>query len=247
MKKILIALFFFLMTTSLFADDSMEFVYYHNYRPYSWKENNQMHGILIDIINEAIQKRMGITVNHRGFPWARAQLMVKENKADAFVTCTTPARKIYTYISEEPVLNLTTKLHVGVNNPKIAQLRQVKSVSYAELKGYQLVDYIGNGWAETNLKGLNVIWLPKIDAIVPFLALGRADAWVHASQISEYNIKRLGYKGKVVTLPNVLSVAPMYLCIGKNSQFTGILPKFEKTIRKMRQSGIIQKIHDKYR
>jgi len=50
----------------LCAGDTMIFNYFDNYMPYSWKENKQMRGILIDIADEAVRKRMGIEVIHKG-------------------------------------------------------------------------------------------------------------------------------------------------------------------------------------
>ena len=106
MKKLIVAitcsLFF---STPLFAQDAMKLVYYNDFAPFSWEDSEkQMHGILIDVMNEAIEKQMGIDVSHKGYQWAKAQKTVRDGEADAFITIPTPARREYTQISSEPVI-----------------------------------------------------------------------------------------------------------------------------------------------
>ena len=100
-----------------------------------------MNGILIDVLTEAIQTQMGIQVSHEGYPWARAQMMVKLNKADAFVTVPTPERSSYTEISTEPVILATFTLFVSKKNKQIKALQTVKTLS--DLTNFNLVHYIG--------------------------------------------------------------------------------------------------------
>ncbi|MCP4023872.1 MAG: transporter substrate-binding domain-containing protein, partial [Desulfobacteraceae bacterium] len=103
MRKIVILIAIVLFCTPAFAQKPIKIVYFENFAPFSWKENNQMHGILIDVLTEAIQERIKIGLLHEGYPWARAQSMVRTGKADAFVTVPTPERRAYTEISSEPV------------------------------------------------------------------------------------------------------------------------------------------------
>lgn len=86
------------------SDAPMHFVYYDNYKPRSWLSDGKMRGILIDIINEAAHKRSGIDIIQEGFPWKRAQLMVQNGMADAFITLPTPERSAYTLVSRESVI-----------------------------------------------------------------------------------------------------------------------------------------------
>ena len=62
-----------LCSSPLVAQETMKFVYFNNFPPYSWEDDSgQMQGILIDIVNEAIQTRMGIPVLHQGYQFCRS-------------------------------------------------------------------------------------------------------------------------------------------------------------------------------
>ncbi len=54
--------------------------YFGDWKPYSWVEKGKMQGILIDIAEKALVKRMGLKASHKGYPWARAQELVKSGE-----------------------------------------------------------------------------------------------------------------------------------------------------------------------
>lgn len=147
LNKALVSLLICLFLTLSAKAETMKFAYYDQYSPRSFMEDGKMKGILIDIINEAIVKRMGIEVKHEGFPWVRAQMMVEKGFSDAFITVPTPTRKAYTQVSKEPIIVFETFLATAADNPKKKRiLSRIKSLD--ELKNYVFVDYYGNGFAE---------------------------------------------------------------------------------------------------
>lgn len=245
MKKILFLIAMALFSMPAFTKNSMKIVYFDNYPPFSWEENNKMTGILIDVVTEAIKNQMGIQISNEGYPWARAQKMVMMNMADAFITVPTPERRGYTEISTEPVISVTFSLFASKENAKIEALGRVKTIS--DLSGYKLINYIGSGWGKHNLGGMDVFWVPTLTDVIHLLANNKYDAFVDVSQVVRSNINRLGYQEDIIELPNVLDYSSFNLCIGKNSPYVDILPKFDETIRKMRESGKLQEIYDRYK
>ncbi len=245
MKNIFILFAIVLFSTSAFAESPMKLVYFKNYPPFSWEENNRMKGILIDVITEAIQNQMGIQVSHEGYPWARAQKMVRDNNADAFVTVPTPERRSYTEISAEPVILATFTLFVSKKNKHMKALQDVTTLS--ELGNFSLVHYIGSGWAKKNLGSMIEYWTPTLDKALFLLAKNRYDVFIDTSQVVRYNVKKLVYQDQIVELPNIIDSASFNLCIGKKSAHVNILPKFNATIMEMKKNGKLQEIYDKYR
>ena len=234
-----------LCSSPLVAQETMKFVYFNNFPPYSWEDDSgQMRGILIDIVNEAIQTRMGVSVSHQGYPWARAQLMVREGAADAYISVPTPERQTYAEISAEPVLLNTVTLFTRTGHPKMDALKQIKTI--ADLQPFFLLDYVGNGWAEKNLAGLNIDWCAKFDNVLLKLAKGRGDITAQGAQVTKYTIKKLGLEDQIIEIPVVLDSVSFHLCIGKTSSFVRILPAFDETIKKMKEDGTLQKIFEKY-
>ncbi|GBC63519.1 ABC transporter substrate-binding protein [Desulfonema ishimotonii] len=247
MKKIclFILIFVFTLNSSLFADDSMTLAYFDDFAPYSWKENNKMFGILIDIADESLHRQMGIDVKHQGFPWARAQRLVKNGTAHALIT-NGPLRKEWTQYSEA-VLELKTTLFIKKGNPKLHQLEKIKVLE--DLRPFTMVDYRGNGWCKENLidNNFKVFITDNQKMIFPMLIKERADVYINDSLVSRYVIKKLGLQSQIVEIPVKIDSVPFHLCIEKNSAFTKILPKFNKTILQMKKNGDLQKIIEKYR
>ncbi len=245
MKKMLTVLAVMVFSASVYAGEVMKFGFSETLTPYTWQENGQDKGILVDIANEAIQKRMGIAVSHHIYPWERAQHLVKEGNLDAHIT-NGPLRKEWAEHSNEVVMELTWGIFVKAGNPKLEQIKKAKSLE--ELKPFQFIDYIGNGWAKANLvdKGFNVYLVPAPATIFSLLAKGRGDMNIMPSLQGRYYIRDLGLQDQIVELPPVTPAIPFHLVIGKKSPFTKILPEFDKVIRQMKEDGSLQAIIDKY-
>ena len=247
MKKLVVIITCILFfSTPLFAQDVMKLVYYNDFAPFSWEDSEkQMHGILIDVMNDAIQKQMGIRISHKGYQWAKAQKKVRDGEADAFITVPTPVRREYTQISTEPVIVGKVVIFTSKDNAKIEELKKVKQLS--DLKGFKILDYLGNGWAKKTFSDFNVDWYARIDNVLFKLANGEGDVFVHTSLVANYTIKKLGLKEQLIEIPIVLESIGFNLCVRSDSPYVNIVPEVDEIIRKMREDGRLQKIYDKYK
>lgn len=248
MKKLFFTLMMVLFPVLLSAQNTMNIVYFNNFPPLSWEdENKQMRGILVDAVTEAIQTRMGMPVSHKGYPWARAQEMVRKGKADAFITLPIPERRSYTEASSETVLLITFTLFVKPGSPMIEALKKVKTV--AGLKGFKIGSYTGSGWGGKNLvdAGMDVDLASTMDLCLKKLIAERFDVFTDVSQSVRYRIRELDLKDEIIELPNIIDSGEFQLCIGKESPFVNILPRYDEIVREMKKDGTLQKIYDKYR
>ncbi len=236
-----------LFAASLHAKDTMLFVYYSDYAPFGWIEDGKMQGLYIDIVNEAFTNRSGIPIEHEGYPWKRAQNMVRKGKADGYCTVVTPERLTFSYASEESIIEVNFKIYAPVGSPRLNLLREVKSIP--ELKSFKLVDYRGSGWAEKNLSGLDMHWLNTNIQVWKYLMKGRADATVKNEWTTRHVLKKLGYQDKIVELPNNINEKPITfnIFIGKKSPFAKYREQVNDKIRQMKQDGTLERIYDKYR
>jgi len=223
----------------------MKFVYSFDIPPISWKENNRMYGILIDIADEAVRKRMEIAISHEGYPWKRAQYLVKNGKADALIT-NGPLRKEWAEHSSETPFVYEQKLYAKNGNPRLDQLKKVKTLE--ELRPFTLMVHRGSGWDKKNLIDNNFKVYEADDQETRFrmLVRDRADATIIDIHVARYIIKRLGLQNQIVEL-NTMENVPFHLVVGKGSPYKRIIPDFDETIRKMKKDGSLQKIFDKYR
>jgi len=225
--------------------EALRIAYFESFSPFSWADKNQvMHGILVDVLDEALTQRMKIPLTHRGFPWVRAQMMVRNGDADAFCTIPTKERRAYTEISTEPLINATYTMFVQRNNPVIERLKLVKTLD--DLHPFLHAHFHGSGWARQKLAGMRVDWAPNVDVALLKLAHGRDDVFVDVAEVLRVRIKALGLADAIVELPQVLDMQPFNLCIRKTSPDTALLPDFDKTMRQLRNDGTLSAIYNKY-
>lgn len=216
-----------------------------NYPPYCWiNAVGQAQGIYVDIINEVVHDRMGIPVVYHEYAWNVAQKLVKDGKADAFITVPTPERRQYTEISTEPLISDVSVMFTQKNNKRLEAIRKITSIS--ELKDFKLLDYTGSGWAKEHLAGFDIEWFPGVKQVLIELASDKGDIFVQTSLLTNYNIKALNLEDTLIEIPTPLDQIDFYLCIGKNSSYVHILPEFDRIIKEMKQDGTLQKIVDKY-
>jgi polar amino acid transport system substrate-binding protein len=55
------------------ASETLRIAYSSTFPPVSFLDGDTMKGILIDTLDEVLGKRLGLTLSHQGYPWARAQ------------------------------------------------------------------------------------------------------------------------------------------------------------------------------
>ncbi len=251
MHKLFITLFiYFFIVGASFAQsgssDVLRMVYIENYPPLSWKKDKVVTGISIDVLTEALQNRMGIKVSHMVYPWKRAQSMVKKGKAEGLITLPTDARRAYAKVCKETVFSANFTLFANTNNSRINQLKKIRRID--ELKEFKIGHILGSGWAEKNLIDLNVQWVSNVESNLRKIAKGRIDATIYNTFVGNWTIKKLGLKNQVMEIPEAaLRLIPYHLMINKNSKFVEILPKFDKTIKEMKNDGTLDRIFTKYK
>lgn len=245
MKFVCTLIFLLVLTVPpAFSQGPMKFVYFENFAPYSWKVDKRMRGILIDIVNEVVRGELGIAVSHEGYPWKRAQAMVATNEADAFITTPIEKRRAYTIVSEEPVTLHAMTVFTHKDNRRVRALETIDTIAALQL--FTAVNYIGNGWAEKKLQGVDVYWVPTMDQALFLLANNRYDFYVGSATNVRYTMKKLGYEKKIVATPIILDSISHNLCVGKRSPYVTILPAFDEAIKKLRKAGALQKILARY-
>ncbi len=249
MKRLLQAI---LLGTSLFlnphglAQSPFKIAYFDNYAPYSWLDDDgNMRGIFIDILDEVIGNRMKRPIQHAGFPWARAQQYVRLGDYDAMVAPITNERKSYTHISDQPVLNSRMAIFTKASHPRMLELERTRSID--DVKTFDFVTQLGDGWARENLSAMNVQYVSDLDTVLRMLSQDRAELFIEESLVTHWNLKNLGLADKIAEVAGVtIEVTPYHLMISNKSdhQFTA---EFDKHLTAYLQSGEMQRLLDSYR
>jgi polar amino acid transport system substrate-binding protein len=221
----------------------LKVVYFQDYPPFSSGAGEQVHGVFIDILQEALVRRMKQPILNAGYPWERAQYMVKQGEADAFVTAHNPDRKLYTDASSETLFTAEIKFYVRKNHPDIDKIMAFTQV--AQFKPYKIGSYIGAGWTKTNLGGFDITYFPLSESLFRSAAKGLVDASPDIAAMARPYIVRLGLKEELAEVPHSFDTLHYRLCIRKNSNFTKLLPEFDKTLKAMRNDGTLAEIMKK--
>ena len=142
---ILSGILLFITSSSVHAQTRLR-VAYPAFAPFHWvKENGEMAGFFYEIISEALEKRMGLTVVWTVYPWTRCQENLKTGADDAIITVPTLERAAYTVTHKDPFYQKPLHLFTSVDHPRIAEIKKVKKISDAQ--GWRLFsDHIQRKW-----------------------------------------------------------------------------------------------------
>lgn len=237
---------------SIAAADEAPFsiAYMEHFAPISKKtKTGDMQGILIDVMDEALGKRLGMKISHHGYPWARAQDYLKQGQHDAIITMPTAERAKYGVFGKEPVLLRSYFIYTQKDSALIPDFKGIQTLS--DLKPYKRVDFIGNGWTTAYMegKGFNIQRVATKEQIWKILAKGRAD-YVLENPYTVYPIlEGLGIaEDHFVGIPTELPELNFHyvLIVSKKSPYTWILPQFDAVIRQMKDDGSWQAIVNKW-
>ena len=245
LRRFSIASLLFILASTMVHAKEMIIIYAQGYEPFSWKDKDgRIRGIDIDFLDELLNKKMGIPIRHKVYPWARAQLLVRNGESDAFLTIPSPKRRTYTEITKLPLYESNFILCTGATNPHIEELRDIKSLEELKRRNHlRHVMILGGGWHERNLIGVK--YLKKVTnstQILRMLELNREDVYIEQVALIDYQIKLLKLEDKIIKIPNVMEVAKWHLCVGKKSSFVGVIPKLNQLIAEMKKKGDIDRI-----
>lgn len=220
------------------AAKGLHMVYFDDYAPFSFKEQGQVKGVAIQLVDE-MAKRMNIgAVIHEGWPWARAQVMVKDGAADGFITVPTTERFTYAEFGFEPAVSLPFKIFVGNRNPNLVSIEQVTQLD--GLKSFRMASYIGAGWANQNKDKFQITFVPNVDDVFRLLAFNRVDVFVDAGPVSAYKLRATEYSDLIVELPLEIGRLDYHFGLGKKSLWLTELDRFNQTLRAIKNDGLIE-------
>jgi len=223
------------------AEPAMRFVY-ADYRPYSWVENGKVVGLEIDLLEEALGRRLGIRLEHQVLPWERAQQYVREGVADAFIASWSNARTAYAVVGREPVSFWELSLFFRKGDERFRKVRNLK-----ELSGHRIGSLIGNAWMRENFDASQVHFVERMEQLPRMLVAGRIDVIADNPYVLHHILRSEPEAARIEEIALAGHKNDMLLYIGKRSRYAGRMGEIEEVLRKMRADGTWQRIHDRYK
>lgn len=212
--------------------------------PLSFDDEGKIRGILVDVAHTVFSERLNLPVGIALYPWERAQHMVREGEADGFITIATKARTVYADCGRIPVLRAPLHPLVRVDHARRQEMERAKNL--LDLRPFNIVSYMGNGWAKQNLADYDVYFAADFQASLRGLALGRGDLALVTTTSGAYYLREFDLRQKLVMLPLVVDMFDYVLCLGKKSPHVALLREFDRVLEVMRSDGGYRPILEKY-
>ncbi|WP_419797780.1 MAG: substrate-binding periplasmic protein [Terasakiella sp.] len=185
-------------------------VYANNWNPISYIENGQTKGILPNQVEHLLGQVMGLTVKHIAVPWGRAQKMIREGAADAFITTATPERLTYSTPTKDSLFYVPFVL--ATLKESTADQRLKSPDNLMPVIGSTFCDVLGNGWAKQfyQNKPVKVHYAPTIEECLKMLQVGRVSGIIHAQAVIKYYADTMGMSKNIHIFPTPAQSSPSF-------------------------------------
>jgi polar amino acid transport system substrate-binding protein len=247
-KKTKLSSFVFLsllVSTSLVAKEFL--IVASSSAPFEYKNTSgKVVGMDIDL-TKAIFSKMGIDVQFRILPWARAWDMIEKGKADASLTTSRKdKRKPFVFYPEEDLW--TSEFTIFVNkNGKGKSARSYKdltqnNIKVGVVKGYSYNDGFWQAFPNRSKKELHETLKVAVDLNTNFKKLdnNRIDAIVEDRIVGTYTYSKVLGLNNVKDTGAVVFSKGYPMAFSKKSSFTdieNIIIQYDKILKIMKKNG----------
>jgi polar amino acid transport system substrate-binding protein len=222
---------------------------YPYFPPFHWvNENSAMAGFFYEILAEALEKRMGLTVVWTSYPWTRCQENLKAGIDDAVITVPTAERAAYTVTHRDPFYQKPLHLFTYADHPRWAQIKKIRKIADLKKGGFSVITYSGNGWHKENIQplGIKTYETAYLENVWKMLAEKRGDTVIEWPPGAWPDIRRAEVPDRIVDTSITLSAMPFHLLIRKDHPRVDLLAAFNENIKRMKADGTMKVILSRY-
>jgi len=217
--------------------------------PLSYAADGRIRGVLVDILNEILVVRLGKQVEHRGYSWKRAQLMVRADNADALCAVPGSARQHYVLFTSSPVVVSSPAIFSGVNNPRKSDIEAIGTID--GLRAFSLVDHLGSSWSRDTLPRdiqKNINWVGSLDTVLKMIAINRYDIYLGDGIVGRYGLINLGLADAVLARPVPIGTPTRYhFAMRKNHpDAPTVVNDVQRELKRISDEGMIERMVQGY-
>jgi len=233
-------------------ENKLVITYAKYWAPYSYyDENGKIQGILIELLNELLHKRLNIELEHVGLPWKRAQVIVEDGIYDAVITSPTAKRKKLHAINEETLINIEWRIFVSKNSKKFFDVMDMNNP--LKNKNFSYCSILGDDSSREIFKNYGIEGFHQskdLHKSIEMLDSGRIDIFMNSKLTTLTKIYEKGLQDKIKLHPTAYKEMPFKLMISNKSSYNKkILKKLDTLVAKMKKDGsyykLIEKIEEK--
>ncbi len=215
------------------------FVYADTYPPLSHGKGDKIQGLLPDLVNQVVERTMGVKVTHRGEVWPRAQRAVELGASFALITSPNQTRLSYAYKSKQPILTFPIRFF-SIKGSE-AEDAVSAGASIEELKRFRFCRANADGWSELYLKkhAIKHVVPRTYESCLKMMGRDRVDIIVHSEDVILSLAQKLGLDTRLVVHPNILPESPNFhlLVSKKDPRALTFLNQFDKALKTYKYSN----------
>jgi len=201
--------------------------------------DGQYVGLSVDLLR-LIAQQMGDTVRFEIYPWARAQALVEQGRADILIGP-------YKTLEREQRFNFSD--HAFYQDQMVFYVRDDASIGwhgdYTELKGKHMAAV--NGWAYGNMfdhvrDELGVMSANTLQQGLQMLASGRIDLLASNRRNTDFLLANLNFAAKVKPIEPIIDTQNGYFAFPKSSDHDQLRARFNQTLTQLIASGELARL-----
>ncbi|MBN1141857.1 MAG: transporter substrate-binding domain-containing protein [Deltaproteobacteria bacterium] len=250
LSKIISVCIFLTVGFSLPCQSESLLIVFTPYNPANYiDDQGKPNGFFVEIMREALEKRLGIKMKLAVYPWRRCQDMIANGKADLMMTIPTKERLGYSIVADSPIWIKKYRIYTYKEHPFLERMHKIRSFAELKKEKFTVISYIGNDWSKTELEneGIPVTNAPTVESMYRMLLRKRGDLIVEDPLLVAPILAAIGSTGEIVPTQGVVGESRFYPLIGKKSAFAALVPKIEKVLGEMWADGSMARIMAAYR
>lgn len=242
----------FLQAEQTSEKNTVTVVYADYWKPYSFiSGNGAVRGILVEIMDEILSKKLNMNVIHTGQPWKRAQKSVRSGFHDAMVTAPTADRLTYAQSSSNALYYLQWRVFVSKKSPNYSRIMNMdnpledSSLNFISLLGDRTS---GRLYEKNNIKYKAV---KNISNAIKMLEIGRVDIFVHSKIIMFEHLNKMQLGDTVSMHDKEYNKIPFtFLVSNKSSFYNDLVFRVDKVVTQMKKDNeynkFIEEVEQRY-
>lgn len=230
-----------LNSSSNSPSNTLTLAYANQWAPYSYANSEgDAEGILVDIADHLLSKKLGLSLQHIPLPWERAQKSVSNGRYDALITAARPERLFYMARAQSVLYSLKWQAFISLKSPLADQLMVLDNP--LTLQDIRCIVVLGDRTSEALYRQYNIPFLKvkNLTDALNMLKAGRVDLFVHSRAIMKTVLDQppYQYQDTIAMHNKILKMVPFTLLINKQSHHVQqLIPKLDKLVGVMRGNG----------
>ena len=199
-------------------------------------------GLLVDAVNQAGQ-HCGLEFESGAYPWARAQLLLRQGDADGFCTVPTRDRKAYVAFCATPIVSVRHGVFHRADDLRVLHVRSLE-----DLRQFRQGTYRGNGYAAQYLEYDRLRLDNDAASVLRRIALNDLDTFVEAEVAVADNLKEFGLTEQIRFTP-LNFLPPADFCFGLRRGFPdaeALVLKMEAAFKAAERNGTLAALRKRY-